>query len=189
MQSDVFADRVYVFTPQGDLKDLPAGSTPIDFAYAVHTEVGHRCRGARVNGKLVAAGLPAQEGRCGRDHHLQARRPQPRLDEPLAGLHRYQSGAATRSASGSASSRARKTSAKGQEILIRELKRLNIERSHDSIATLFGYEKVDDFYAALGFGDVSTQQVASKVLDWNARSSRKQPQRATGTRFPSRRKG
>ena len=53
MQSDVFSDRVYVFTPQGDLKDLPSGSTPIDFAYAVHTEVGHRCRGARVNGKLV----------------------------------------------------------------------------------------------------------------------------------------
>ncbi len=54
MKSDVFEDRVYVFTPKGDIIDLPASSTPIDFAYHVHTDVGHRCRGAKVNGKLVA---------------------------------------------------------------------------------------------------------------------------------------
>ena len=53
MKTDVFQDRVYVFTPRGDIIDLPAGSTPIDFAYHVHTEIGHRCRGAKVNGKLV----------------------------------------------------------------------------------------------------------------------------------------
>ncbi|MCK7506401.1 MAG: TGS domain-containing protein [Desulfobacterales bacterium] len=53
MKTDVFQDRVYVFTPRGDIIDLPAGSTPIDFAYHVHTDIGHRCRGARVNGKLV----------------------------------------------------------------------------------------------------------------------------------------
>ncbi len=52
MRSDVFQDRVYVFTPRGDIIDLPAGSTPIDFAYHVHTDIGHRCRGARINGKL-----------------------------------------------------------------------------------------------------------------------------------------
>ncbi|HNC09616.1 MAG TPA: RelA/SpoT family protein, partial [Anaerolineales bacterium] len=53
MRSDVFQDRVYIFTPRGDIIDLPAGSTPLDFAYHVHTDIGHRCRGARVNGKLV----------------------------------------------------------------------------------------------------------------------------------------
>jgi len=53
IKTDVFQDRVYVFTPRGDIIDLPAGSTPIDFAYHVHTDIGHRCRGARVNGKLV----------------------------------------------------------------------------------------------------------------------------------------
>ena len=53
MKTDVFQDRVYVFTPKGDIIDLPAGSTPIDFAYHVHTDIGHRCRGAKVNGKLV----------------------------------------------------------------------------------------------------------------------------------------
>jgi GTP pyrophosphokinase len=54
MKRDVFQERVYVFTPRGDIIDLPAGCTPIDFAYHVHTAVGHRCRGARVNGKLVS---------------------------------------------------------------------------------------------------------------------------------------
>jgi GTP pyrophosphokinase len=53
MKSDVFEDRVYIFTPKGDIYDLPAGSTPIDFAYHVHTDIGHRCRGAKVDGKLV----------------------------------------------------------------------------------------------------------------------------------------
>jgi len=53
MKSDVFGDRVYVFTPRGDIIDLPAGATPIDFAYHVHTEAGHRCRGAKIGGKLV----------------------------------------------------------------------------------------------------------------------------------------
>ena len=53
MKTDVFQDRVYIFTPRGDIIDLSAGSTPIDFAYHVHTDIGHRCRGARVNGKLV----------------------------------------------------------------------------------------------------------------------------------------
>jgi GTP pyrophosphokinase len=53
MKTDVFKDRVYIFTPHGDIIDLPAGSTPIDFAYHVHTTVGDRCRGAKVNNKLV----------------------------------------------------------------------------------------------------------------------------------------
>jgi (p)ppGpp synthase/HD superfamily hydrolase len=57
MKTDVFQDRVYVFTPRGDIIDLPSGSTPIDFAYHVHTDIGHRCRGAKINGKLVALGL------------------------------------------------------------------------------------------------------------------------------------
>ncbi|MDO9349596.1 MAG: bifunctional (p)ppGpp synthetase/guanosine-3',5'-bis(diphosphate) 3'-pyrophosphohydrolase, partial [Anaerolineales bacterium] len=53
MKTDVFKDRVYIFTPRGDIIDMPAGSTPIDFAYHVHTDIGNRCRGAKVNGKLI----------------------------------------------------------------------------------------------------------------------------------------
>ena len=62
MKTDVFHDRVYVFTPQGDVIDLPAGSTPIDFAYAIHTELGHRCRGANIKGRLVPLDYKLQNG-------------------------------------------------------------------------------------------------------------------------------
>ena len=53
VKAEVFQDRVHVLTPQGDAVDLPAGATPIDFAYQIHTEIGHRCRGAKVNGRIV----------------------------------------------------------------------------------------------------------------------------------------
>ncbi|MBN1684590.1 MAG: bifunctional (p)ppGpp synthetase/guanosine-3',5'-bis(diphosphate) 3'-pyrophosphohydrolase [Gammaproteobacteria bacterium] len=53
LEKSIFEDRVYVFTPKGDIIDLPSGATPLDFAYHVHTEVGHRCRGAKINGKMV----------------------------------------------------------------------------------------------------------------------------------------
>ena len=52
-RSEMFHDRVYILTPEGRVIDLPEGGTPLDFAYAVHTEIGHRCRGAKVNGRIV----------------------------------------------------------------------------------------------------------------------------------------
>ena len=81
LRYDLGSTEVFVFTPKGDVVALPGGSTPVDFAYAVHTEVGHRCVGARVNGKLVPAGVVADLGRRGRGLHLQGgeRRAQPRL--------------------------------------------------------------------------------------------------------------
>ena len=62
MKTDVFQDRVYVFTPRGDIIDLPVGATPIDFAYHVHTDIGHRCRGAKINGKLVSLDYSLKTG-------------------------------------------------------------------------------------------------------------------------------
>jgi GTP pyrophosphokinase len=62
VQSDLYGEEVYVFTPKGDLKTLPAGSTPVDFAYAVHTSIGHRCRSAKVNGRLVPLNYILQSG-------------------------------------------------------------------------------------------------------------------------------
>jgi len=53
VKGDLFPDVVYVFTPKGDVRELPQGSTPVDFAYAVHTDIGHQCVGAKINGKIV----------------------------------------------------------------------------------------------------------------------------------------
>ena len=62
LRSQVFDDRVYVFTPKGEVVDLPAGSTPLDFAYAIHSEIGHRCIGAKVGGRIVAIHLSPANG-------------------------------------------------------------------------------------------------------------------------------
>src|SRR5439155_5818767 len=62
LRTDIFQDQVYVFTPKGEIKELPAQSTPLDFAYRIHTEIGHRCVGAKVNGRLVALNRSLQNG-------------------------------------------------------------------------------------------------------------------------------
>lgn len=77
-EQDIFADRVYVFTPQGDIIDLPQGATPLDFAYHIHSEVGHRCRGAKVDGKMVPLTHTLQTGN--RVEILTAKQPNPSRD-------------------------------------------------------------------------------------------------------------
>lgn len=62
LQIDFFKDRIFIFTPKGDVIDLPEGATPVDFAYSIHTEIGHRCQGAEVDGKLMALDTPLQNG-------------------------------------------------------------------------------------------------------------------------------
>ena len=86
MRSELFEDRVYVLTPKGEVIDLPRGATPLDFAYSVHTSLGHRCRGAKVNGRIVPLTHTAQQRRDRRDHHRQAGRPEPRLAGARTGL-------------------------------------------------------------------------------------------------------
>ena len=174
MQSDFFADRVYVFTPQADLKDLSAGSTPIDFAYMVHTEVGHRCRGARVNGKLMPLDYRLRNGDI--VEIITSKRGGPSRDWMNPSLPYTKTNRARSKIRQWFRKQSREENVQqGLETLNRELKRLNIERSHDSIGKLFGYDKVDDFYAALGFGDINTQQVASKVLDMDRKERDETP--------------
>ena len=94
-------DTVYVLTPQGKVIDLPAGSTPVDFAYALHTDLGHRCRGARVDGQIVHARHAARERPARRDHRRKERRAVARLAERRARLREEHRARGQRSASGS----------------------------------------------------------------------------------------
>ncbi len=159
MQSDVFQDRVYIFTPRGDAIDLPAGSTPIDFAYHVHTDIGHRCRGARVNGKLVPL---YQELKTGDQIEiLTTKRGGPSRDWLNANLGLVKT------------SRARakikiwfkkqedeQNLSQGRTAIEREIQRLGIkELNYENLARTLGYKNHDDFFIDLGRGDLSISKV------------------------------
>jgi len=165
VKSDVFQDRVYVFSPKGEVFDLPASSTPIDFAYLVHTEIGHRCRGAKVNGRLVALNYPLQNG--DQVEILTTKRGGPSRDW-LNPVLNYTKTARARQKIRQWFKRQNRTEniARGREQLEKELKRLGVNQgeSYERIAGLFGFGKVDDFLAAIGCGDINAQQIAAKVL-------------------------
>jgi GTP pyrophosphokinase len=165
MRSDVFQDRVYVFTPRGDIVDLPAGSTPIDFAYHIHTDVGDRCRGAKVNGKLVSLDYTLQVG----DHVeiLTAKRGGPSRDwlNPSLSYVKTKRGL-TKIRQWFRKQDREKMISSGRDALDRELKRLGLEKmSHDRIAELFDIDKTEDLLAQIGFGDIHPQQIATKLLE------------------------
>jgi len=164
-KSDVFKDRVYLLTPQGDIIDLPAGSTPIDFAYHVHTEIGHRCRGAKINGKLVSLDYVLETGN--QVEILTAKRGGPSRDwlNPNLGLVR--------------TSRARSkikqwfkrqdrelNLEQGKNILEKEFKRLGIKSVDlEQVIPEFNIKSIDDLYVAIGCGDIGTGRVVNKLAE------------------------
>lgn len=165
MKSDVFRSRVYVFSPKGDIFDLPAGSTPVDFAYHVHTEIGHRCRGAKVNGALVGLDYELKPG--DRVEINTTKRGGPSLDWLNPDLAYI--------ATNRARSKIRewfkhqgidKNIANGRSIVDKELKRLGLgATSQESVASLFNFNRMEDFLAAVGRGDITGAQIASRVLE------------------------
>jgi len=166
MKTEVFEGRVYVFTPNGDIVDLPAGATPIDLAYSIHTEVGHHCRGAKVMGNLVNLNYRLQN--ADQVEILTSKRSSPSLDwlNPHLGYVK------TSRARSKIRQWYRKQNfehhiALGRESLERELKRIGmLERmTYEQIASLFKYEGVDKFLAAIGSGDINTSQIAGRILE------------------------
>jgi GTP pyrophosphokinase len=159
MKSDVFQDRVYVFTPRGDIIDLSAGSTPIDFAYHVHTDIGHRCRGARVNGKLVPL---YQELKTGDQVEiLTAKRGGPSRDwlNPNLGLVKTQR-ARSKIRAWFKKQEDEQNLAQGRAALERELQRLGITSiNFEKMARELGYKIQDEMFIALGNGDLSVNKV------------------------------
>jgi GTP pyrophosphokinase len=163
---DLFPDEVYVFTPKGDVKALPEGSTPIDFAFAIHTEVGNHCVGARVNGKLVPLRQPLRQGDI--VEILTAPTQKPSRDW-LKVVH------STRARSKikqwlRTEERARSVML-GRELLDREAKKHRLAATtlleSDDVKRLAveqGYATVDDLLAGLGYGKTSVQTVIARVL-------------------------
>ncbi|RJP53395.1 MAG: bifunctional (p)ppGpp synthetase/guanosine-3',5'-bis(diphosphate) 3'-pyrophosphohydrolase [Anaerolineaceae bacterium] len=159
MRSDVFQDRVYIFTPRGDIIDLPAGCTPIDFAYHVHTDIGHRCRGARINGKLVPL---YQELKTGDQVEiLIAKRGGPSRDWLNASLGLVRtSRARSKIKLWFKKQEDEQNLAQGRDTLERELQRLGIsEINFEKMAREHGYKGPEEMFIALGCGDLSIGKI------------------------------
>jgi GTP pyrophosphokinase len=164
MKSDVFGDRVYVFTPRGDIIDLPAGSTPIDFAYHVHTEIGHRCRGAKIGGKLVSLDYRLQTG--DQVEILTAKRGGPSRDWLNAHLGLVNTQRARAKIRRWFKRQARDQNiSQGRVVIDRELRRLGVvDFNMDQLAREFEFNNVDDFFAAVGCGDVPLGRVVNELI-------------------------
>ncbi|MFN2297863.1 MAG: RelA/SpoT family protein [Anaerolineales bacterium] len=165
LKSDVFEDRVYAFTPKGDVFDMPAGSTPIDFAYHVHTEIGHHCRGARVNGKMVSLDYLLRTG--DQVEIITTRSGGPSRDwlNPHLRLVKSQR-ALTKIRQWFKHQDIEQKVATGREILERELRRLGADNiTLETLAKQAGFSTTNDFLAAIGSGDVAPARIVSKILE------------------------
>lgn len=164
---ELYSEEVFVFTPKGEIKELPRGSTPVDFAYAIHTEVGHRCAGARVNGRMVPLRYELQHGDVveiitspnhtpSRDwlQFVRTNRARAKIKQFLK-IQELQ-----------------KSINLGREILERECRRVGLnlakllktEEELLKAAKELSYVRIDDLLAAIGLGKISATQVLNKLL-------------------------
>ncbi len=167
LKVDLFEDEVFVFTPKGEVKNLSAGSTPLDFAYAVHTDVGHRCVGAKVNGKIVPLHyqlksgdivviLTAKQERGPSRDWLAVVRTSRARNKIRAFLKRESRDDAERSGRELLQDALRKQSLPPQRIAASQLLA--------DVTREMGFRKADDFYIAVGQGKISPKTVANKVF-------------------------
>nr|HAT8713348.1 GTP diphosphokinase [Legionella jordanis] len=163
IESEFLEDRVYVFTPGGDVLDLPQGVTPLDFAYHVHSQIGHRCRGAKVNGTIVPLTyelktgdkveiLTGKDERPSRDwinphlNYLKTSRAKAKV------LHWFKMQDYD------------KNRDEGREILDKELKNLGLKSDRlNDILGYFNFKRIDDLLAALGRGDIKLGHILNKL--------------------------
>ena len=168
MKSDVFQDRVYVFTPRGDIIDMPAGSTPIDFAYHVHTEIGNRCRGAKVNGKLVTLDYELKTG--DQVEVLAAKQGGPSRDwlNPSLGLVKTQRARSKIRAWFKRQDRDLNL-VQGKAMLEKELRRLGMnDFAVETLAKDFEFRSLDDLYVAIGTGDIGLGRIVNRLIEDSA---------------------
>ena len=165
VKSDVLEDRVYAFTPNGDIIDLSKGSTPIDFAYLVHTEVGHRCRGAKVNGKLVSLDYQLKTG--DQVEILTAKRGGPSRDWLNSHLGLVNSQRARAKIRQWFKKQDREQNlTQGKSIIDREFHKLGIsEIKLEELSDAFEKKSLDDFYVAVGCGDLSIHKIVNFIQE------------------------
>ncbi len=165
LDSELIEDRIYTLTPQGDVIDLPVGATPLDFAYHVHTMVGHRCRGAKVDGRIVPLDYKLRSGE--RIEILTAKTGEPRRDWLVASNGFLASGRSRDKVRAwfHKLDRVRNVQA-GREMLEKELRRLSLLQADLApMLAKFHVDTVDDLYVLVALGDAGPHQVGRALLD------------------------
>ena len=172
LEAPPFSKSVYVFTPQGDIIDLQEGGTPLDFAYRVHTDLGHRCRGAKVNGKLVSLNYKLKNG--DRVEIIKAKDKRPSRDwlNPKLG-YAHSSRTKQKIRYWFRKQERELNVARGREMLERELRRSSQKsKNFEDISRLFDYKKSEDLFEAIGRNDISAQHISEKLLRKDQESQR-----------------
>jgi GTP pyrophosphokinase len=161
VKTDIFNDQVFVFTPGGEIKDMPKGATPLDFAYRVHTELGNRCIGAKVNGKLVSLDYQLKNGEVV-EIVTTRKNKGPSRDwlNPNLGYVKT-SHAITKIRQWFKKQERTENIEKGKEILEKEFRHMGLKFPElKSLAAGYNYDTTDDFLAAIGYGGLSAHSVA-----------------------------
>ena len=163
IKTDVFTDQVFVYTPKGEIIDMPRSSTPLDFAYRVHTELGHRCIGAKVNNRLVPFNYELKNGDV-----VEIISSKTDKGPSLDWLNEHLGYVNTSHAKGkirqwfNKQERAENIE-RGRLILEKELRHLGLQIDRQLLAEMFGHTNTDDFLAALGNGGITAHQLALKL--------------------------
>ncbi len=162
-KSSVFADTIYVLTPQGKVVDLPRGATPVDFAYAVHTTLGHRCRGARVDGAMVPLNHVLKNGQ--RVEIVAAKQGGPSRDWVNVDLGYVTSHRArTKVRQWFKAQQQEETVAHGRAVVERELQRAGATAVNlDAVATKAGFDRAEELFAVIGREELNTRQLQAAI--------------------------
>ncbi len=179
-KTDIFDSQVYVYTPKGDLKELPSGSTPLDFAYQIHTDIGHQCVGAHVNGKLVSLQYKLKNGDSIEIVTSKTERG-PSIDWLNPNLGYIKTNSARQKIRQWFNRQEQRINIqRGKELYSKQVRRLTTNLNLNEISKVMGMESSDELYHSIGTGSVTVSQIAAKLSTPNNSESSSKPIKSIG---------
>ncbi|MQG16033.1 MAG: bifunctional (p)ppGpp synthetase/guanosine-3',5'-bis(diphosphate) 3'-pyrophosphohydrolase [SAR202 cluster bacterium] len=171
-KTDIFDNQVYVYTPKGDLKELPIGSTPLDFAYQIHTDIGHQCVGAHINGKLVSLQYKLKNGDSIEIITSKTERG-PSIDWLNPNLEYIKTNSARQKIRQWFNRQEQRINIqRGKELYSKQVRRLTTDMNLNEISKIMGTDSSDELYHLIGTGSVTVSQIAAKLTTKTTESSK-----------------
>ena len=173
-KTDIFDNQVYVYTPKGDLKELPSGSTPLDFAYQIHTDIGHQCVGAHINGKLVSLQYKLKNGDSIEIVTSKTERG-PSIDWLNPNLEYIKTNSARQKIRQWFNRQEQRINIqRGKELYSKQVRRLTTDLKLNEISEVMGMDSSYELYHSIGTGSVTVSQIAAKLTTSTDESSSNQ---------------